>query len=252
MVNKDLKAAQKITFKKRIARIFKTYLMLGIAVIVPLWLVYWVASFLFVFVRDLTFPIFLKFTPDIAYVQTLTKIGSFFVSIFLVCILGFFTNKVVGKNTLKVVELLISKIPILGTIYSSAKQFTSFIFSDDQTKGFKQVVFVPYPTKDSYCIAFLTSSMVIKGEPYLCAFMPTTPNPSTGFLIFEKKENIIFTQYSIEEAFQFLISVGVISLDKNQIDQDFLRNMEEDVSLMIEQMKDSAHKTQKIKGDKHP
>ena len=65
-------------------------------------------------------------------------------------------------------------------------------------------------------MAFLTGEQEIDGEQYICAFMPTTPNPTTGFLLMFKEKDIKYTDYSLEDAFQFIISIGVISLDKNK------------------------------------
>jgi uncharacterized membrane protein len=130
--------------------------------------------------------------------------------------LGFLTNKIIGKTVLNFFERLIDNVPLINTVYSSAKQFINFLFGKDKSKGFKKVVFVPYPHKDSYAVAFLTGEQIIKGERYVCAFMPTTPNPTTGFLILYKEEEIIHTNYTVDQAFQIIISMGVISLnDKN-------------------------------------
>ncbi|MDR2860370.1 MAG: DUF502 domain-containing protein, partial [Elusimicrobiota bacterium] len=203
----------KRTIKERLLKILKNYLTLGIVIIIPLWLTFFVASILFDWVSNFTYPIFNAFTPEKQYAQIITKVGSFFISIILVCLLGFFANKVFGKNVLGFFEHLIGKIPIIGTVYLSAKQFINFIFSSDKTKGFKQVVLVPYPNEKSYSVAFLTNTLKINGEEHVCTFMPTTPNPSTGFLMMYKEKDIIHTNYSIDQAFQFIISVGVIGLD---------------------------------------
>jgi uncharacterized membrane protein len=81
---------------------------------------------------------------------------------------------------------------------------------------FKKIIFVPYPSKGVYSVAFLTGEQSIKGEKYLCAFMPTTPNPTTGFLLLFKEREVIYTDYTVEQAFQFVISVGVINMKNNK------------------------------------
>jgi uncharacterized membrane protein len=127
--------------------------------------------------------------------------------------LGFLTNKVVGKSILRFFENLINNVPLIGTVYSSAKQFINFLFGKDKNKGFKKVVFIPYPSKGIYCAAFLTGEQNVKGERHLCVFMPTTPNPTTGFLLLYKEEEIIYTNYTIDQAFQFIMSMGVINMN---------------------------------------
>ena len=109
-------------------------------------------------------------------------------------------------------EKLINNVPLIGAVYSSAKQFIHFLFGKD--KGFKKVILVPYPSKGIYCTAFLTGEQIIKGQKYLCVFMPTTPNPTTGFLLLYKEEDIIYTNYTIDQAFQFIMSIGVINMNE--------------------------------------
>jgi uncharacterized membrane protein len=136
-------------------------------------------------------------------------------SLLSIIILGFIANRAFGKKTLISIEKLIEKLPIFGTVHSAAKQFVNFIFGKDSKKSFKQVVFVPYPTKDVYSVAFLTGEQKVNNEKRICVFMPTTPNPTTGFLFLMKEEDIIYTNYSVEQAFHFIISVGVIEMDNN-------------------------------------
>jgi uncharacterized membrane protein len=119
----------------------------------------------------------------------------------------------VGKSVVKFFENLIDNVPLIGTVYSSAKQFIHFLFGKDKNKGFKKVVFIPYPSKETYCTAFLTGEQIVKDEKYMCVFMPTTPNPTTGFLMLYKEEEIIHTNYTIDQAFQFIMSMGVISMN---------------------------------------
>ncbi|MDR0486028.1 MAG: DUF502 domain-containing protein [Elusimicrobiota bacterium] len=225
----------KTTLREKFAVLIKKHLVMGIIIIIPLWLTYFVASILFNWTSSFTFPVINVFTSDKRWVYIIAKASSFFLSIALVCLLGFFTNKVLGKNVINFFESLLGKIPMLGAVYFAAKQFVHFIFTDDKSKGFKQVVFVPYPTDKSYCAAFLANEQFVNGEKRYCVFMPTTPNPSTGFLMLYKKEDVIFTKYTIEEAFQFIISVGVISLDSAKQGEEI-----EEIQEQIEKLKDSA------------
>jgi uncharacterized membrane protein len=142
------------------------------------------------------------------------KASSFIISIASICVLGFLTNKVIGKSVLVFFENLINNVPLIGTVYSSAKQFINFLFGKDKGKGFKKVILIPYPSKGIYCTAFLTGEQIINGERYVCVFMPTTPNPTTGFLLLYKEEEIIHTSYTIDQAFQFIMSMGVINMNE--------------------------------------
>ncbi|MDR1721347.1 MAG: DUF502 domain-containing protein [Endomicrobium sp.] len=207
--------------EKQIKRSFigvlvKKYFVTGLIVVIPLWLTFFVVTVIFKWVSGFTLPVVNYFVADKYLAHIIVRILSFFISIMTIIILGFITNRVFGKNALNLVEKLIKKLPVLGSVYSAAKQFVSFIFEKDSTRSFKKVVFVPYPNKETYSVAFLTGEQTLNDEKYLCAFLPTTPNPTTGFLLLFKEKEIIYTDYTVEKAFQFVISVGVINMENNK------------------------------------
>ena len=202
-----------MTFKKKMGVLIKRHLVTGLIVIIPLWLTFFIVNILFNWISNFTFPILTHFISDKTWAQMLAKAISFFVSIASICLLGFLTNKVLGRTILNFFEKLIKKVPLIGTIYMTVKQFVNFLFGNDKKKSFKEVVFVPYPNTDSYCVAFKTGEQFVGDEKYICVFMPTTPNPTTGFLFLFKEKDIIPTDYTVDQAFQFAISIGVIPMD---------------------------------------
>jgi uncharacterized membrane protein len=216
--------------KWKLSVAIKKYIMTGLVVIIPLWLMYFVIAILFKWVSGFTLPIVKYFLVDSYWIQVVGKISSFCLSLITIVILGFIANRAFGKKVLLSIEKLIEKLPIFGTVHSAAKQFVNFIFGKDSKKSFKQVVFIPYPTKDAYSVAFLTGEQIVGDEKRMCVFMPTTPNPTTGFLMMVKKEDVIYTNYNVEQAFQFIISVGVIEMDN--------RNKKIKLKEEIEEIKD--------------
>ena len=207
-------------FKEVVGILIKRYFVTGLIIIIPLWLTFFVVNILFNWISNFTFPMLAYFISDKTWAQMMAKAVSFFVSIASICILGFLTNKVLGKSVLNYFEKLINKVPFISTVYSAAKQFVNFLFGKDKNKSFKEVVFVPYPNAGVYCVAFKTGEQTVGNEKYVCAFMPTTPNPTTGFLFLFKEKDIIHTDYTVDQAFQFLISIGVITMDsKSKVDQ---------------------------------
>lgn len=216
----------KKTFKEKLGVLFKRYLVTGLIVIIPLWLTFFIFVILFnwisAFATPYLVPILDLFMPDKTWALRLQKIISFIVSIASICFLGFVTNRVFGKNILSWLEKILEKVPLLGTVHSAAKQFVRFVFGKDKKTGFKKVVFIPFPSKEAYSVAFQTGEQYVNGEKYVCTFMPTTPNPTTGFLFLFKESDIRYTSYSVEDAFQFIISIGVISLDKEKRDGEEL------------------------------
>ena len=206
---------QKTAFKVRIGILLRKYLATGLIIIIPLWLTFFVVTILFNWISNFTFPLLAYFISDKAWAQMLAKAISFFVSIASICLLGFLTNKVIGRSILNYFEKLITNVPLVGVVYSSVKQVIHFLFGKDKNKSFKKVVLIPYPNKDTYCVAFLTGEQIINGQRRLCVFMPTVPNPTTGFLFMYKEEDIIYTDYAVDKAFQFMISMGVISINEH-------------------------------------
>ncbi|MDR2772817.1 MAG: DUF502 domain-containing protein [Elusimicrobiota bacterium] len=241
-------------FKQKLGEIMKNYLVMGIAVVIPVWLTYFVVSIVFTWVSNFTFPSIYAaanvFISNKEYSVIIVKIVSFFLSIVLLCLLGFAANIFLGKSIIKFLEKLIEKIPILSTVYFSTKQFVNFIFSGDKKKGFKQVVIVPYPTDRSSAVAFLTNKIQVNGKDYVCVFMPTTPNPSTGFLMLFDEKDVVYTDYTIDQAFQFIISVGVINLNdtrkSHNVRNEDIKELKKHVEKLI---KEETKKSDKEKAD---
>ena len=204
--------------KKSIVR--KSFIS-GLLVILPVWLTIFIILILFKWVSSLSMPIlspFLKFfTSDSQWVEVLAKIASFFLTLIIIFFVGFFTNIWFGKKLYDFFENLFIKLPLIGSIYSALKKlFSFFARNDDTTKNFQKVVFIPFPTKETYCMAFSTGEKVINGHKYVSTFMPTTPNPTTGFLMLIKEEDVIECDYTVEEAIQYIISAGIVQPDKKK------------------------------------
>ena len=190
----------------------------GLLVLLPVWLTIFIILILFKWISNLSMPIlspFLKlFTSDSQWVEVLAKIASFFLTLIIIFFVGFFTNIWFGKKLYNFFENLFVKIPLIGSIYSSLKKlFSFFATTEETTKNFQKVIFVPFPTKDSYCMAFSTGEKIINGQKYISTFMPSTPNPTTGFLILVKEEDVIESEYTVEDAIQFIMSAGIVQPD---------------------------------------
>ncbi len=208
--------------KKEKKSIVRKSFISGLLVLLPVWLTIFIILILFKWISSLSMPIlspFLKlFTSDSQWVEVLAKIASFFLTLIIIFFVGFFTNIWFGKKLYDFFENLFVKIPLIGTIYSGLKKlFSFFAKSDDTTKNFQKVIFVPFPTKDSYCVAFSTGEKIINGQKYISTFMPSTPNPTTGFLILVREEDVIEADYTVEEAIQYIISAGIVQSEQKQL-----------------------------------
>ena len=132
-------------------------------------------------------------------------------TIFFITIVGGLSLSFLGKKILQIVDNLFKRIPILRTIYSAIVQMTDSFRNQENSK--KSVVLVEYPRKGSWAVGFATKEN--KGElkekinkELINVFVPTTPNPTSGFLLMFPKEDVIYLDMSFEEASKFIVSAG--------------------------------------------
>lgn len=220
MVNKNLKITDTNDKKKK--NIIKKSFISGLLVILPVWLTVLIIIILFKWISNFSMPILsllLKiFTSDSHWIEILAKVASFFLTLIIIFFVGFFTNKLLGKKIFGFFENMFARLPLIGSIYLALKKLFSFFSKGDDTiQNFQKVVFIPFPTKETYCVAFSTGEKIIKGQKYISTFMPTTPNPTTGFLMLVKEEDVIESEYTVEEAIQYIISAGIVKPDRKTL-----------------------------------
>lgn len=126
-----------------------------------------------------------------------------------IAITHFFGLHVVGLG-----ERIVNRIPVVRSIYSSVKQVTETMFSNSGA-SFHQVVLVPYPHKESWTMGFLTGDSIAEartrtGRDLVNVFVPTTPNPTSGFFLLVPREHVIDLQMSVDEGLKMLLSLGVV------------------------------------------
>jgi len=134
-----------------------------------------------------------------------------FISLFLITFIGWLSLSFIGKKLLEIFNNMLNKIPILRTIYSAIAQMTS-TFSKNKSEK-KSVVLVEYPRKGSWAVGFATkenkSEISVKTKQNLVnVFVPTTPNPTSGFLLMFPKSEVIYLDLTFEEASKFIVSAG--------------------------------------------
>jgi uncharacterized membrane protein len=141
------------------------------------------------------------------------------VSICLVTIIivfvGFLSKLFLGKLIIGLTEKFINHVPLVNTIYKTVKQVIS-TFGANRDAAFSKTVLVEYPKEGSYAIGFLSSKFEGEvsdkiGEPVVNVFVPTTPNPTSGFLLVIPKKNIIELKMSVTDGMKFIISGGIVT-----------------------------------------
>jgi len=199
---------KKIRIKKSsfVARL-RNYFITGIIVLVPIGFTLYLTIFL-VNISSNLIPE--EINPN-SYLPFSIPGLEIALSIIFITLIGFISLSFIGKRVLKLINDLLKKIPFLRTIYSAIGQMTESFASKKNKK--KSVVLVQYPRKGSWAVGFATKDN--KGEiskktneELVNVFVPTTPNPTSGFLLMFPKKEIIYLDMNFEEASKFIVSAG--------------------------------------------
>tara|TARA_B100000963_G_scaffold220705_1_gene192352 strand:+ start:1103 stop:1765 length:663 start_codon:yes stop_codon:yes gene_type:complete len=212
MTNLNNQPNTNISILAKFRRFFLTGLLVTAPIIITIYVTWLVITFIDVKVANLL-PEYLDFRKALPF--QIPGLGLLIV-IFVTTLIGAITPGLIGRNLLKLGEMILFKTPIIRTVYSSIKQIMETVMSTN-SKSFKEVVLVQYPRKDIWVIAFVTSSVKgeiddkIKQSDLVSIFVPTTPNPTSGFLLFVAKKNLIYLDMPVEQAIKLVISGGIVS-----------------------------------------
>ena len=192
----------------------KKFFLTGLLVVVPIYLTYYILNVLVGFADHLLSFLPHKFHPDTYLPFHIPGLGIIITFIFILLV-GVLTANFFGKKMVLLWEGILSKIPLIRTIYTASKQLIEAFFVTNHA-GFRRVVLVEYPRKGLYVIGFVTG--VAKGEvqkktdeKMINIFLPTTPNPTSGFYILVPEKDTTPLEISVEDAFKLIISGGMVS-----------------------------------------
>lgn len=154
-----------------------------------------------------------QFRPESLFGFGIPGLG-FVLTILVVLLTGLFAANIVGRSMVNFWESVLDRIPVVRSVYSAAKNFAEVVFSDS-SNSFKQVLLIEYPRKGVFSLAFQTSSELGEvqgrtGEEVVCTFVPTTPNPTSGFIIIVPKKDVVELDMEVDEALKMIISLGVV------------------------------------------
>lgn len=192
--------------RKRLLAFLRSRFVTGLIVSFPLAVTLFFGKFLFNFLDRWAYPL-----GNRVFGRPVPGLGAA-VALVLVFLLGVAAHNVLGRRLLRGAEKLLVRIPILRPIYLGARE-VSRAFSAERAEGFRRVVLIPYPCEGSWCIAFQTAEFEISSPSgpitMITVFMPTTPNPTTGFFLAYPKTAVKATPLSVEEAIRTVISGGL-------------------------------------------
>jgi len=133
-------------------------------------------------------------------------------AVFLVCLVGRYGRNYLGRKTIEWFDHAIMRVPLMNKIYGTIKQVNESFSSNKSS--FKQVVLVAFPNARSRSVGFVTGEQLgCGGEKLVCVFIPTTPNPTSGFLVLVPESDFIKLDMTVADGIKFIISLGAISPD---------------------------------------
>lgn len=205
-------------------RTLQKHFITGLLTLTPIWLVWIVFKFIFGLLSDMSKPIIQPITTNLAitspeflgwlsapWVQTGIAL---LVTLFFIFSVGWLARRVIGQRALLWFESWINTIPLVKTIYGSARQLLDLL----QTKpdGTQRVVLIDFPHRDMKSVGFVTRVLLdeVTGKEIAAVYVPTTPNPTSGYLELVPIELVTPTDWTVDQAMAFIISGGAMSPER--------------------------------------
>ena len=171
----------------------------------------------------------LKYRPEALFGHSIPGLGVLF-AVILVFLTGVIVANLLGRRLVQFWEALLSRIPFVRSIYATAKQVMETMVSGNG-KSFREVVMLEYPRKGLWTLAFVTgeglpAAQELTGEKLINIYVPTTPNPTSGFFLMVAEKDVVRLDLSVEDGLKLILSTGVIlpqtsatNLEKNTINK---------------------------------
>jgi len=190
--------------RRRVRELF----LVGLAVVLPLLVTYLLLRFLFETLDQLLDPIIQGILG-----RRIPGLG-FLASVAIIFIAGILTTNIVGRKLVALTEGFLLRIPLVKNVYSASKQLFDAITLPGK-EAFRQVVMLEYPRSGVYALGFITATRAkgfqdLVGEPTVNVFVPTAPNPTSGFFLVVPEKSVIPVPISVEEALKLIVSGGLI------------------------------------------
>jgi uncharacterized membrane protein len=191
----------------------RRYLVAGLLVWLPIGTTILVFKVMLDLMDQLLFLVPLHYRPETMLGFRIPGLGAVLALVVLFAT-GVLAANLLGRQLVVWYEAVLGRIPLVRSVYGGVKSFSSVLFSETG-KSFRKVVLIEYPRVGVYRIALQTSEdaaevAAVTGRDIMTVFVPTTPNATSGFLVFVPRENVIELTMSVEEALKMIISLGVV------------------------------------------
>jgi len=189
----------------------KKYFITGLLVLVPLVITFWVLSSLIQTMDQSLLLLPEQWQPEQLFGFSMVGLGAI-LTVAVVFVTGLIATNIFGQQLILWWEAVLSRVPVVKSIYASVKQVSDTIFSDSGN-AFRKALLVEFPRKGSWTIAFLTGepggdvSNHLQGD-YVSIYVPTTPNPTGGYFLMMQRNEVVELDMSVDEALKYIISMG--------------------------------------------
>ena len=190
----------------------RKYLVTGLILWIPLLITFFIVRFLIRFVDQILLLLPAQWRPEALLGFGIPGLG-LVLALTILVVTGLFAANFAGRRLVELGDRIVTRIPLVNGIYSGAKQVAETLFSDSST-AFKRVLLVEYPRKGLWSMCFQTSDAVGElqhrtTDDVICVFVPTTPNPTSGFLLFVPRQELVPLDMRVDEGLRMIISLGV-------------------------------------------
>jgi uncharacterized membrane protein len=203
------------------SRFIRRTFLAGLLILIPLFVTYALIAFLFNIFTNASAPLMkgLFRILDLnrySWTDPLVPLINFLLSLAVIFLLGLFGTNFLGRRILQALDALILRLPLVKSIYGAVKQMVDTF--QGPRRSFQRVVLLQFPSQGLWTMGFVASerrdAMNLTPSPtILTIYIPTTPNPTTGYLVMVRPEDVVDVDYTVEDAFKFIISSGIVGRD---------------------------------------
>jgi len=196
--------------------LIKRYFITGLLVLVPLFITIWVLIVLIGILDQSLLLVPASLQPEALFGMSIPGLGAL-LTLGIIFLTGVIATNFFGRRIIQFWEAMLGRVPVVKSIYYSVKQVSDTLFADSG-QAFRKALLVQYPREGSWTIAFLTGKPGgdvinhLQGE-YVSVYVPTTPNPTSGFFLMMPKADVVELKMSVDDALKYIVSMGVVAPD---------------------------------------
>ena len=205
-------------FFHNVREILRRYFVAGVVVFAPIAITIWAIVSIIRYLDNLLLPRVLKVVVPGDYVPPEVPLVGAVFTLLVIILFGIVARHFFGYELVRLWERLLSRVPVARNIYGAVKQLFEAIVSGGGSQArFRRVVMIEYPRKDMYALAFTTGpargavTAAVGGMSLVNCFVPTTPNPTSGFYLLVPEADVIEVDLTVEDAFKLVMSAGLVS-----------------------------------------